>query len=364
MAKLFISHSHKDEDLVSKFVELLEAQFFFDQDDLRCTSHPSYGIVFGDDPVGTLKKDLSNDCVVLGVFSHNSLSSPWVNAELGAAWIRGSRTVPLLCGNVVWTNVAGPLFARANPVSLTNREHIRTLLMNLQQYLTWKPRVAVGTLKAGNVEGRLNAVVETAAAIRVHFPPERLAFRRDLFSDEHLLRWSDIRDRNPDKVFVWGWSCVNTVSAQNKKVFTNLVDRVSELNFLALSPAAVKAAAAQMNFGVVCDRNTQDVADDIENAFSNIRTHLINQLAPNQASRVSLRITDWFMAWSGVAIDPDKDDGTIQVEFYQYGNPENRDQHLDYRPNLVVTRQSQFYAGFWKSLKKMWDAAKPVHCST
>jgi len=72
--------------------------------------------------------------------------------------------------------------------------------------------------------------------------------------------------------------------------------------------------------------------------------------------RVQVRATKWFMTWSGVAVDPESDDGVIQLEFYHYGNPAGN--HLDDRLNLVLTKQSPFYEGFWNSLSKMWSHAK------
>jgi len=59
LVDLFISHAHADADLIRELVKVLELTFDFEKPKLRCTSHPAYGIEYGDDPVAVLRKDLS-----------------------------------------------------------------------------------------------------------------------------------------------------------------------------------------------------------------------------------------------------------------------------------------------------------------
>lgn len=357
MVKVFISHTHNDQKLTDALVGLLETTFEFSTDDLRCTSHESYGIDYGTDPVATLRNDLSNGCLVLAVFTHHTRQSAWVNAELGAAWITAQLTIPLLCGNMDWTSISGPLFAHARPMSLRMNDDILRLLKIIDEKVGWRSRLSHGSDK---VRQKVKVLCEVASSVRVHFPPERIMLREELFTDEHLLRWIDIRDRKPDKVYIWGWSCLNTVGPENKEIFKTIVQHASELNFLALDAESAESAAEHIDFGVVCNRPTREVTADITSAFDNIETHLIHQLVPKEASRICRKTTDWFMAWSGVAIDPETDDGIIQIEFYHYQNPGDWDNPLYYRPNLVLTTASKFYIGFWKSFKQMWDEATVV----
>lgn len=292
--------------------------------------------------------------LVLPVFTPNSRLSPWVNAEIGAAWIGGKSTVPLLTGSMRWEDVSGPIFARARPVLLYDTDQLRELLASIPGLIGWTEKVVPGTKGAHEYEAALNTLIEQATSSAVFFPPERLLMRRDLFSEQQKLRWKDISETARHDVYIWGWSCANTVSPNNKRFFTKIVERVERLNFLILDQTAAAGAAQYMNLGIVCDRPTAEITMDIENARSTINAQLVHDLPDELKSRVVIRTTNWFMSWSGVAIDPDTDEGMMQVEFYNYGNPTHAHNHLESRPNLVLTRRSPFYESFWGSLKAMW----------
>ncbi len=68
------------------------------------------------------------------------------------------------------------------------------------------------------------------------------------------------------------------------------------------------------------------------------------------------------MAWSGIAIDPKEENGLLQVEsyLYHYGDSVGAGNHLDFRPNLLLTPESQLYEPFWYSLDRMWGEASVI----
>ena len=132
MLDLFISHAESDAELVRDFVKVLTERFYIGKDTLRCSSHQTYGIQYGSDPVVTLKKDLKKVKLVIPIFTPNSYRKPWVHAEIGAAWIQSSNTIPILTGSIKWNDVVGPLFARAKPVILSDRDQVQDLLRKVQ----------------------------------------------------------------------------------------------------------------------------------------------------------------------------------------------------------------------------------------
>ena len=68
------------------------------------------------------------------------------------------------------------------------------------------------------------------------------------------------------------------------------------------------------------------------------------------------------MAWSGLAIDPSISTGILQIENYLYNYADSLagGNHLDFRPNLLLTHESKFFDPYWRSIENMWNAATPV----
>jgi len=361
MVDVFISHAHADEKIVGKLVRVLEDRFHFDEKQLRCTSHPRYGIKYGEDPVDILKTDLKNVKVLLPIFTPNSISNPWFNAEIGAAWVLSPTIIPILTGSLKWNNIAGPIFGRPTTFSLREKDQLLQLLTNIRDICTWKEKIIPGTNHPDTkrYEQSIQDLLVESATPSVSFPSERLLHRSEMFLEANRLRWIDIQDFAKEEVYIWGWSCVNSVTARNRHIFKEIIKRIKHLRFLVLSPKASAGAAEHLNMGIICNRETTDVTADIKNAFSNFQNQLLDKLEGSFRRCVEVRMTDWLMSWSGVAIDPEHSDGVLQVEFYQYGNPTGSPEHLDARPNLVLTRQSRFFDGFWGSIKAMWLAATP-----
>ena len=91
--RVFVSHSSKDKPFVETLVEQLEqagVETWFDAQELRP----------GDSIVSGIEDGLSDSDYVIFVASKNSVTSPWVKAELNAAFIReidgkGARIIPI-----------------------------------------------------------------------------------------------------------------------------------------------------------------------------------------------------------------------------------------------------------------------------
>lgn len=107
--KIFISHSSQDEALASVLTDFLMTSVKLDDSEIRCTSVPGHKLPVGSDTAITLRDELSDTAIVIGLITRYSISSAWVLFELGAAW--GARKNPksLLTDDVGYKDLPGPL---------------------------------------------------------------------------------------------------------------------------------------------------------------------------------------------------------------------------------------------------------------
>lgn len=94
---IFISHSTRDSQYVELLVDLLR-KIGFTEENLFCSSYPGYGIPLGKSIYSFLKDCFTDyELYVLFVISEsNYYSSPASLNEMGAAWVQGTKTIPIL----------------------------------------------------------------------------------------------------------------------------------------------------------------------------------------------------------------------------------------------------------------------------
>ena len=93
MSRLFISHSSQDKEAVHAFVEFLVLGMGIPREDIFCTS------LNGTLPAGQffierIRAALQDCRQVLCFLTPNYMKSVSCVAELGAAWIQASKTIP------------------------------------------------------------------------------------------------------------------------------------------------------------------------------------------------------------------------------------------------------------------------------
>ncbi len=132
--KLFFSHSSKDQKLTEALVELVTGTINIPDEEIRCTSVPGFKLTTGDHTSSSLRQDLNDAVVVVGVLTKQSLSSSYVLFELGAAW--GSKTIikPLLGPGADFSDLKGPL-SESNAVTVLDRASMVQLIDELAQVL-------------------------------------------------------------------------------------------------------------------------------------------------------------------------------------------------------------------------------------
>ncbi len=90
------------------FVRALEAYMVIPDHAIRCTSLPGYKLRSGSHTSTTLRAELNEAEIIIGVLTPESLESGWVMFELGAGWGAQKWVVPLIAG-VDYDSIPGPL---------------------------------------------------------------------------------------------------------------------------------------------------------------------------------------------------------------------------------------------------------------
>lgn len=115
--KLFVSHRHKDEEIVGALVDVLRSAFVVDQADIRCTSVRPYRLPVGERTPDRLKRELKGAQAVIGILTPDTRESSYVLFELGGAWAQNILTCPMLASGASITDIPDPI-RDINPLSL------------------------------------------------------------------------------------------------------------------------------------------------------------------------------------------------------------------------------------------------------
>jgi hypothetical protein len=156
--KVFISHSAKDVILATALVQCLEASLEVPDGDVRCTSVPGYKLDPGTDANETLRKNLEQCTVVVGLLTEDSLQSGFVIMELGAAWGLRKITYPLLGTKVDFKRIPGPL-AATHAIKIDNGADVTQLVHVIAKAATYKAR------NPAKIASAVQAFVQVAASI-------------------------------------------------------------------------------------------------------------------------------------------------------------------------------------------------------
>ena len=341
---LFISHASQDADLAEALTDLIEkALDGVSRADIRCSSLPGYQVPPGDNFVSTLSGELKQS-LVIGLLTPRSIGNTWVLMELGAAWGLGKPIIPLL-HHVGPQQMPEALFGTV-ACDLTLTAGVADALEQIGARLGWRIKSIT----------RFNAAVQDFLQRTDRQPPRQpqtLCLRRDVVQQ---LPWSEVIARTRRELFVFAWSGVNAVSKRTRNVFRSLLQQGRTLNYMVMDPGAFARSSAHLQFAPVCSWDEASVVKDIGDGLEGIRD-LQRSLTAEEASRLHVRTTDWLMTWSGLAIDPDSADGLIQMEGYLYHYGRHQEDHLPFRPNIIVTPASELYEPFHRSIREMWDGA-------
>jgi len=107
--KVFFSHSSKDEAVIDALVRVVRSSVDIKASEIRCTSVSPYKISAGAVTEDILRDDIKSCSVLVAYLSRNSISSPYVLMELGAAWVEGKCCVLILSQDLDFDQIPGPI---------------------------------------------------------------------------------------------------------------------------------------------------------------------------------------------------------------------------------------------------------------
>jgi hypothetical protein len=135
---LFISHSSRDIEVVRLVVRLLRGSLGLRATQIRCTSLDGYRLPAGAEFGSSLRTEVVEAKVLVGVISSQSFDSVYVLFELGARWGANKPLIPLLAPGTDATILRGPI-AQLNAMRCDQPGSLHQLIGNIGDQLSIQP---------------------------------------------------------------------------------------------------------------------------------------------------------------------------------------------------------------------------------
>lgn len=115
---LFISHSEKDSNIVSDFVDLLYS-IGLNEDNMFCSSRTEIGVPLREDIYDYLRNLLDSDTIIpIFMLSENYYNSPACLNEMGAVWIKQKDYFTFLLPNFEFKQIKGAINPNRKSIKL------------------------------------------------------------------------------------------------------------------------------------------------------------------------------------------------------------------------------------------------------
>lgn len=138
MARIFVSHAVKDQELVQEFVDLLHLGIGISPEDVFCSSLPGMGIPTGADFVQHIKSKVQAGDIVLLIISEAFLKSQFCHNEVGASWALEIPCRPLLVPPLDFSSVSGVLHGK-QAAKINDKSKLSDLRDDLTEAFGLKP---------------------------------------------------------------------------------------------------------------------------------------------------------------------------------------------------------------------------------
>lgn len=145
--RIFISHSSADVQVASALIDLLRSALNLHASDIRCTSVDGYRLEGGANTEESLRREVRDSELLVGIISRHSLGSLYVLFELGARWGAERPLIPLLAPGTPPRVLEGPL-SNINALRLDSEAQVHQLV--------------------GEIAKKLNLEVESPAVYSAH----------------------------------------------------------------------------------------------------------------------------------------------------------------------------------------------------
>ena len=136
--RVFISHSNNDVKVAKLLIDLLRKALNLESSDIRCTSVDGYRITGGASVDDTVRTEVHDTELLIGLITHNSLESAYVMFELGARWGVGMPMIPLLSSGATTDDLGGPLAGR-NALDASQIAQLHQLIQDAGRHLSITP---------------------------------------------------------------------------------------------------------------------------------------------------------------------------------------------------------------------------------
>lgn len=151
--RVFVSHSAADENLASALVNCIFSCMMLEDHEVRCTSVPGHKLPIGGETAATLRDELGESSVVIGLLTRNALTSSWVLFELGATWGARKKIQPILCGDISYSDLPGPLSGN-HAARLSEKNDLSQFIDELSHTIGAKKR------SAAKIESSISKLIE------------------------------------------------------------------------------------------------------------------------------------------------------------------------------------------------------------
>ncbi|EKF55612.1 hypothetical protein I215_06627 [Galbibacter marinus] len=131
---IFISHSSQDADTAKLLIDLLKTSLNLSSSRIRCTSVNGYRLPAGASTDETLKKEVHDSKVLIGLISPKSINSAYVLFELGARWGASLPLIPLITSELGSELLKGPL-SGINALNCCEPAQLQQLISDLKSEL-------------------------------------------------------------------------------------------------------------------------------------------------------------------------------------------------------------------------------------
>lgn len=128
--KIFISHSSDDKLIVEPLIDLLEG-LGLKSDMIFCSSFEGYKIPYGEDFLNYIKRELSENTIVLFMLSENFYSSYICMCEMGATWIKSARNFPILIPPLTYDKMKGVISSQTQSLVINNSRELDGFITQL-----------------------------------------------------------------------------------------------------------------------------------------------------------------------------------------------------------------------------------------
>jgi hypothetical protein len=350
--ELFISHSSVDKGLVEDFAKLIANCFNVSDEVIRCSSAERFKYSFGTKILSEIRDDIQ-DAVVVAFVTKNTRQSEWVLLELGIAMTVAKKTIVTILTDSDKDEIPKFLQGDSLHATISQRDALDRFIYDLESLTNWKkrpPKTVSDEIEAflHKIQGRID-----------RFPIHQLLKRKNIYEERNNLKWPQIAEYIQSDLTIIGWACRNVFNSATRVHFVKMLEAGVKMNIIIQSPEAISESPL-LNFGPVCDHTKfpERIVKDIKTGIEQFN-EFFETLSDKARENINLIETNWLITWSAVAIDIESGNGVVQLEIYHYDNPTGN--HLDDRPNLVLTPKSELYEGFKNSIINIKNSGKKLN---